>query len=134
MNIANLTAGRLVLSDGSKNLISSSYSESDIFDLAINTQAASYTLQLSDARRTLVQMNVASANNLILPPNATVAIPIGSQILISQIGVGQTTILPGAGVTLVGADSAFKIRARWGACTVVKTATNTWSVYGDMTV
>ena len=55
---------------------------------SINTQAASYTLQLSDAGG-LVEMNVATANNLTVPDNATVALPIGLQTDISPIRRGS---------------------------------------------
>ena len=54
--------------------------------LATNTQTASYTLVLSDGINTAVEMNVAGANTLTVPPNASVAFPIGTFIEICQVG------------------------------------------------
>jgi len=59
----------------------------------IISQSASYTLALTDDGD-LVDMNVASANNLTVPANSSVTFPIGTQINILQSGAGQTTIVP----------------------------------------
>jgi hypothetical protein len=98
---------------------------------SINTQAASYSLQLSDAGG-IVEMNVATANNLTVPDNATVALPIGSQIDISQYGAGQTTVVAAAGVTIVSVGSNKKIGARYGTATLYKRATNEWLLTGNL--
>ena len=97
----------------------------------INTQTANYTLQLSDAGG-IVEMNVASANNLTVPDNATVALPIGAQTDIAQYGAGQTTIVAAAGVTIVSVNSNKKIAARYGAATLYKRATNEWVLTGNL--
>jgi hypothetical protein len=76
-------------------------------------------------------MNVASGNNLTVPANSTVAWPIGSQVTILQTGSGQTTIVAGAGVTVNGTPG-LKLRAQWSAATLVKRATDTWVVLGDL--
>jgi hypothetical protein len=49
-----------------------------------NRQTASYTLVLSDADK-LVEMSVASANNLTVPLNSSVAFSTGTQILLAQL-------------------------------------------------
>lgn len=97
----------------------------------INTQTASYTLQLTDAGG-IVEMNVASANNLTVPDNATVAFPVGSQVDICQYGAGQTTIVQGAGVTIVSVSSNKKLAARYGTATLYKRATNEWVLTGNL--
>jgi hypothetical protein len=97
----------------------------------INTQGASYTLQLSDAGA-IVEMNVASANNLTVPDNATLAFPVGSQVDICQYGAGQTTVVPAAGVTIVSVNSNKKIAARYGTATLYKRATNEWVLTGNL--
>lgn len=97
----------------------------------INTQTASYTLQLSDAGA-IVEMNAAGANNLTIPDNATVAFPLGTQVDVAQYGAGQTTIVPGTGVTVVSVNSNKKIAARYGTATLYKRATNEWVLTGNL--
>ena len=99
-------------------------------DIATNAQTASYTLVLADKAK-LVEMNVASANNVTVPPNSSVALPVGSKIDILQVGAGQTTIVAGAGVT-VNATPGLKLRAQWSSATLIKRATDTWVLVGDI--
>lgn len=96
-----------------------------------NAQTASYTLVLADADR-IVTMNNASANNLTIPLNATVAFPIGTQLIISQSGAGQTTIVPTAGVTLTSSLTAQKLANQYATATLIKLATNTWLLSGNI--
>lgn len=100
--------------------------------LTINTQTASYQLALSDAGR-LVSMNVAGANNLTVPTNATVAFPIGTQILVEQMGAGQTTVVAAGGVTInKHAYFSLKAKGQWAMLMLVKKATDTWTLTGHM--
>jgi hypothetical protein len=103
----------------------------NINELQFSYQTASYTLVLSDAGKA-VQMTVASANNLTVPPNSSVAFPVGTQILVIQQGSGQTTIVAGAGVTLYSKDSNLKLSAQWCAATLIKANTDTWIIVGDL--
>lgn len=69
--------------------------------LTLNPQVTDYTLQLTDQTTlTEVVMNVGIANTLTVPPNASVAFPVGTQILVRQTGAGLTTFVQGAGVTI----------------------------------
>ena len=101
-----------------------------IADVVTNAQTASYTLVLGDKNK-IVEMNVASGNNLTVPPNSSVAFPVGSQINILQVGAGQTTVVQGAGVT-VNAAPGLKLRTQWSYATLIKRATNTWVLVGDI--
>lgn len=98
--------------------------------LTINAQTASYTLVLSDASK-LIEVSNASANTVTIPLNSSVAFPTGTQINVLQTGAGQTTIAGTAGVTLNSTPGA-KLRAQWSACTIIKRATDTWVVVGDL--
>jgi hypothetical protein len=98
--------------------------------LTINAQTASYTLVLSDASK-LVEISNASANTVTIPLNSSVAFPTGTQINILQTGAGQTTIAGTSGVTLNSTPGA-KLRAQWSAATLIKRATDTWVVVGDL--
>lgn len=96
-----------------------------------NRQTASYTLVLSDADK-IIEMNVASANNLTIPPNSSVAFAIGTEIQVLQYNDGQTTIVAGAGVTLRSKLSQLKIANKWTGVTCVKVATDEWYVIGNL--
>ena len=99
-------------------------------ELPTSAQTASYTLVLADKAK-VVEMNVASANNLTIPTNANVAFPTGTQIHIVQTGAGQTTVVAPAGGTANSATT-LKLRAQWSAATLIKRDTNTWVLVGDL--
>lgn len=107
--------------------LSSTYSP---LNYTINAQTASYTLVLSDAAK-MIEMNVASANNLTVPLNSAVAFPVGTSILVTQTGAGQTTLVATGGVTLNGTPG-LKLRTQWASATLVKRATDTWLAMGDL--
>jgi hypothetical protein len=96
-----------------------------------NTQTASYTLVLSDAGKA-VEMNVASANNLTVPPNSSVAFPTGTVIEVGQLGAGQTTVVADSGVTIRSA-SGLKLRAQYSVASIRKRASDEWWITGDTT-
>lgn len=99
--------------------------------IQINAQSgAGYTLALTDTGK-LVTLSNASAQNLTVPPNASVAFAIGAVIALQSIGAGIWTITPGGGVT-VSATPGLKIRAQYSRASLVKTATNTWLAAGDL--
>lgn len=118
------TEDKIVVGDGStaREFASST--------LKTNAQTASYTLALTD-RDKVIEMSVASANNLTIPPDSTANFTVGTQIIILQTGAGQTTLVAGSGVT-VNATPGLKIRAQWGAATLIKRAANTWVAIGDL--
>ena len=55
-----------------------------------NPQTASYTFVLADGAIPFITvvMNVATANTLTIPPNASVAFPIGTLLVAEQHGAG----------------------------------------------
>jgi len=118
--------------DGSAVTTSHEYRINSIEELNTNEQTGTtYTLALTDDGK-LVEMNNASANTLTVPPNSSVAFPVGSQILVLQTGAGQTTLAAGAGVTVNSKDGNLKLSAQWCAATLIKRATDVWVVVGDL--
>jgi hypothetical protein len=101
-----------------------------IADTTINAQSASYTLVLDDKNK-LVEMNSVSGNTLTVPPNSSVAFPVGSTLTILQTGAGQCTLTAGAGVTVNGTPG-LKLRTTWSSATLIKRATDTWVALGDL--
>ena len=95
-----------------------------------NEEVNSYTLVLGDAQL-VVEMNKSSANTLTIPPNSSVAFPVGTTLLVVQTGAGQTTLTAGVGVT-VNSFLGLKIAGQWGGATLIKRATNTWVAIGAL--
>lgn len=96
-----------------------------------------YTFVLADANNELITASNASAQTYSIPTNASVAFPIGCQINIIQIGVGQVTInAVTSGTTTVlstGATAAApKLRAQYSVATLIKAGTDLWYVTGDI--
>lgn len=79
-------------------------------------------------------MDVASANTLTVPPNSSVAIPIGRQVMVSQAGLGQVTFTPGSGVTINSSFARLKTSAQHAVACLVKVDTNVWLLSGDLTL
>ena len=108
---------------------------SPLINVGINAQTStSYTTVLADNGKLVTQTN-ASAITTTIPPNASVAYPVGAQINVAQLGAGQVTFAQGAGVTIVSTGStasAPKLRAQYSTATAIQTATNTWLVIGDI--
>src|SRR5690242_10244351 len=68
--------------------------------VGINSQTGtSYTLVLTDAGKDVKCTN-ASDITLTVPPNSSVAFPVGTWLLFSQGGAGTVTATAGFGVTL----------------------------------
>jgi hypothetical protein len=99
--------------------------------ITTNRQTASYTLVLSDADK-LVEMNVGSANNLTVPLNSSVAFSTGTQILLSQYGSGQTTIVATSGVTVRSNGGKLKLNVQYSGATLIKIGTDEWYLFGDI--
>ena len=122
-------SGKYLNTDGS------SVSWADPALVTTNAQTGTtYTLVLSDKDK-LVTLSNASAIALTVPLNSSVAFPTGSVVNIQQIGAGQVTIQGASGVTITstGATATAPVtRAQYSAASIIKTATNSWTVIGDL--
>ena len=99
-------------------------------NLTLNAQTGTtYTLVLTDNGR-LVTLSNAAAITLTVPLNSSVAFATGAVVNIQQIGAGQVTVAGDAGVTVNGTGT--KTRTQWSAASLIKTATNTWTLIGDL--
>ena len=121
-----------VLSKASNTNMAFTWIEQDDTTLSFNAQTGTtYTLVASDSAK-LVTTSNASAVTVTIPPSVFSA---GNQINVQSIGVGLTSFVAGAGVTITstGATSAAPIlRARYSACTIICTASNVFTVVGDI--
>ena len=105
--------------------------------VALNAQTATYTAVLTDNQNKVVTMDVATANDFLIPTNANVAFPIGSIINVVQIGTGKTTIeAVTSGTTTISSTGATatapELRAQFSAASCIKTDTDAWLVIGDI--
>ena len=90
-----------------------------------------YTAVLADKDTLLELSNSSTAGTFTIPPNSSVPFPKGAQLNVVQTGSGQITVTAGSGVT-INATPGLKIRAQWSSATLVKRATDTWVLFGDL--
>ena len=100
--------------------------------LLINAQTGTtYTFVLADATK-LVTASNGSAQTYTVPPNSSVAFPTGTTITIIGIGAGKVTLAQGSGVTINSLDSEKAINGQHASATLIKTATDTWQLIGNL--
>jgi hypothetical protein len=101
-------------------------------NLALNAQTGTtYTLVAADSGKLVTSSN-ASPVVITIPPSIFAA---GEQINVQSIGAGLTSFVAGVGVTITstGATSAAPVlRAQHSAATIICTASNTFTVIGDL--
>ena len=100
--------------------------------LAINAQTGTtYTFVAADAGKMVTSSN-GSAQTFTVPPNSSVAFDVGTQIIVQNIGSANCTLAQGSGVTIQSKDSNKEIDGQYAAATLIKTATNVWSLIGSL--
>jgi hypothetical protein len=100
-----------------------------------NTAAktSDFTLALADKNSTILcNKTTDSAHTITIPVNSSIPFPIGTQISFVQIGSTQV-VFGGAGVTLNSDNSKKKIMVRYGVASLIKTDTDTWVLFGQLT-
>lgn len=135
-DIGNTPAGGIAATDV-QAAINELDTEKDLAAAVVNTFTADHILAATDVsggilgRFGKVRMNLTgTANNLTVPPNATVAFQIGTEISVTQQGTGVTTFVQGAGVTITPPAGGNLISPGQGQAVVLtKTGTNTWDLY-----
>jgi len=91
-----------------------------------------YTLALTDANSTLTMSHATLVKTFIVPPNASVAFPIGTQILFIRLGAAVVDFEAGVGVTINSPSGDLEILDQYGMAALVKTDTNTWVLGGNV--
>lgn len=92
----------------------------------------SYTFVAADALRE-VDAGSASATTFTVPPNSSVAFPIGTVLTAVQFGAGQLTIAAGVGVSVhrpVG--KTLSAAAQFSTLYLRKRDTDDWVLSGDL--
>jgi hypothetical protein len=133
-SLADLKGGTTgqVLAKASNTNMDFTWVEQDDTTISFNAQTGTtYTFVASDSAK-LVTTSNASAVTVTVPPSVFAA---GEIINLQSIGVGLTTVVAGAGVTITstGATAAApKLRARYSAASIICTASNVFTVIGDL--
>ena len=96
-----------------------------------STKTADYTLALGDSGE-CVEANLSTAIVFTVPPNSSVAFPVGTTVELCRLGTGSLTVAAGAGVTL-RTPSSLTARAQYSSMSLRKRATDEWVVAGDLT-
>lgn len=120
-----------VLAKNSNTDLDFTWTEQDDTTLAFNAQTGTtYTLVAADSAKFVTTSN-ASPVTVTIPSGVFAA---GNQINIQSIGVGLTTISGGSvTITSTGASSSAPVlRARYSAATIICTASNVFTVLGDI--
>jgi hypothetical protein len=132
-DITAITVTSPITGGGTSGSVAIGYDAKAATTLSFNAQTGTtYTLVAADASNKLVTTSNGSPVTVTIPPSVFAA---GEQINVQSIGVGLTTFAQGAGVTITSTGAvatAPKLRARYSACTVICTASNTFTVIGDL--
>jgi hypothetical protein len=101
----------------------------------INAQTGTtFTPALTDAGK-LITANNAAAISLTIPTDASVNFPIGTQLLVMQLDLGQVTVAAVTpGTTTVNSKNGTKTSGQYAIISLIKVAANSWIVGGDATV
>ena len=91
----------------------------------------SYTLVLTDVNK-IITFNNASAISATVPPNSSVAFPVGTQIGIIQKGVGTLTLVAGTGVTINSDSSKLDISNQYCSALLTYEGSDVWYLTGSL--
>jgi hypothetical protein len=105
------------------------------FNLIGAQYLASTTLGSAD-RATIVKMNSSNPMVLTVPLDGTggFTFDTGTQIVVAQLGVGQITITPGAGVSVLTEGARYITKSRYAVASLIKLGANQWLLSGNLTV
>jgi hypothetical protein len=109
------------------------------FELTGSNYLTSIILTSGDAAR-IVKMNSSTAVDLTIPLDGfnpgtgAYTFPIGTQIVFTQLGVGQVTVKGQVGVLIRTEGSRITTKARYAVGSLIKLATNEWLLSGNLTV
>lgn len=107
----------------------------EIVTQQFGTVNANYTIGTADANK-LIKTTSATAITITLPPNGSVAFPVGQGIDVVQMAAGTVTfgtaVAGTAGTVTILSTPSLILRTQSSAARVVKTDTNEWLIMGDM--
>lgn len=99
--------------------------------IAHTTKTTNYTFALVDAN-TIVESNLGTGLTFTVPPNSSVAFPVGTLIGVGRYGAGSLTIAKGSGVEVRSPGGMLTLRAQYSEASLRKRATDEWWLSGDL--
>ena len=97
----------------------------------LDRKTADYTLVLADAGK-VIEINSGSSENVTIPPNSSVAFPLGTQVVVVRLGAGAVVITEGSGVTTRSDGDKNKIKSQYSSCVLIKHETDEWYILGNL--
>ena len=129
---ASLAYGGLQGTTGLQGSAGSQGTSGQVNALTINAQTGTtYTLASGDVNALVTASNAGSIT-ITVPPSVFTT---GQVITVQQIGAGQVTFAQGSGVTITSTGataSAPKTRVQYSAASIICTASNTFTIVGDI--
>lgn len=104
----------------------------DSVPTTVRTSTATTTNIILADKNGVVITNTSTSTDVRIPTNAGAAFAIGTKITIIQEGSGTVTVVGTLGVTLQSAQGHDRLSHQYSVATVVKTAIDTWYLYGDI--
>lgn len=99
------------------------------------TATGSFVVGTADAGK-FIKSTSSTAIIITLPPNGSVAFPVGQRFDVMQTGTGTVTFGTAtagtAGTVTILSTPSLVLRTRYSAATIIKTDTNEWSIMGDL--
>jgi hypothetical protein len=118
-------------SGGSDPISPASIGAASLLTTQTQQTGTTYTFVLADGN-TLVESNNASAVTFTVPPNSSVAFPVGTSISLRQYGAGQVTVAAGSGVTLRSRGGVVKTAGQYAEATLTQRSVDEWVLSGDL--
>jgi hypothetical protein len=106
-----------------------------IFNLIGPQYLESRVLVESD-KASLVKINSSAATTVTVPLDGTsgYTFDIGTQIVLTQLGVGLVTVVGASGVSVLSEGNRYTTKARYAVASLIKLGANSWLLSGNLVV
>ena len=98
-------------------------------DNEIVVKTTNYTINRMDSGK-VIEMTSDIDNNLTIPNDT--AIPINAVLMVRQMGIGQTTVVAGVGVTILNPHGTLKLYGRYACAFLQKRSATEWCADGNL--
>lgn len=127
----SVTTARLINATNLRGIIEDYINNAPYKSLPLGTsRTSSFTFVIGDANR-FIRCS-GGAMTATVPPNSSVAFPIGTEIYLYRGSTGAVTIAAGSGVTLQSVDNKKAIAKQYQTITIKKLESNTWTIVGAL--
>jgi hypothetical protein len=106
-----------------------------VFELVGPQYLSSRTLGADDVAK-LVKINSSTPTTVTVPLDGAgdYTFPIGTQIVVAQLGTGQVTFAGSSGVSIRSEGGRLNTKARFAISSLIKLGANEWLLSGNLTV